>query len=1021
MTEDVLVDVYEYSDLDWALVGLNGHYGYAPTNYIEKAVESFHDAASAERLATVAATKKHVAYIENQEPSTLLSLSSSRPISSHGSQSLPDHSHSHGYQLYNHTVPPPQSCVASPVSAYIHPRPSCHGERGQNHGREDASRQMNSPKSPHSIDSDDSDGPKLPLRSLGEQGRASSPPIPPRFRTYPVLEVDAKKKRAATLGLGPNRIILVPDKSTRPREEWAIDNMTGYNHEGKHVFLDVKYPTKSLDLHAGSTYAAEEIVSALGELRGIRKAVGLDEVIAAANDSKKTDIGTVLYDFPSQGDDEVSATAGDEVIILDDSNDEWWLVRRQVNGTEGVLPSSYVERGRKSITSVSASPTVGTNMPRAQYVSSTSTSRDVGVSKVPERRSSLAQPTQGRKSATVKSSMPQLPRLRYRKEQPISEILLTIPFIEPDTSQIRTWTDRTGSFKVEAQFIGCKDGKIHLHKINGVKIAVPVLKMSMNDLQYVEDKTGISLDEDKPLSEILKEQRKKNSQIGIVVDRTANPSKIGTSVTSTSFWSTRKSDYDWFDFFLSCGVEVNNCQRYAMNFQKDEMDESSLESISSDVMRTLGMKEGDILRVIKKLDDKYSGQVEKIHIRDEGDTNQGKNMFTDESGNLKSLRARPPPAIQTGAVDPKALQAHKESLESAAPASVSGSPPPMQHPMSSCFDDDVWAPKHSKQPSPALPHLPKQLAVAHPLQMAQPMRAQQSTPIAGALSDIATLLPDTVPIQPTIKSPVPSIPIISQPSTSARFNHGPQPPAQLDMFGGDFSSSEHIHSDLALARVGVGPPLGSYQAGTIIPPALAILGITSPAPPPPPTRPLSAPQTFAPEPIQTMSSTFTGDPNTLTYRSMTSLDSQQLPATAMGRISRITPQVLYKPNGHPTRHLTNNGISQRSGYEVQQSGTGLLPPSLPPFQTFPNAPNSSYSLNSTLPPPLIPRPASATLLPQYTGPVPQVRFGVAQPKLKQQPTGRANLNKASGSSVSLNTLGSTNHRCEAPDNPFGFE
>ena len=47
---------------------------------------------------------------------------------------------------------------------------------------------------------------------------------------------------------------------------------------------------------------------------------------------------------------------------------------------------------------------------------------------------------------------------------------------EPNMSRTRTWTDRSGSFKVEAEFIGLKDGKIHLHKLNGVKIAVPVSK-----------------------------------------------------------------------------------------------------------------------------------------------------------------------------------------------------------------------------------------------------------------------------------------------------------------------------------------------------------------------------------------------------------------------------------------------------------------------------------------------------------------------------------------------------------------
>lgn len=60
---------------------------------------------------------------------------------------------------------------------------------------------------------------------------------------------------------------------------------------------------------------------------------------------------------------------------------------------------------------------------------------------------------------------------------------------------------------MDAQFLGLKDGKINLHKMNGVKIAVPVSKMSLEDLEYVEAATGISLDEDKPLSSMKRKSQ----------------------------------------------------------------------------------------------------------------------------------------------------------------------------------------------------------------------------------------------------------------------------------------------------------------------------------------------------------------------------------------------------------------------------------------------------------------------------------------------------------------------------------
>nr|2HBP_A Chain A, Cytoskeleton assembly control protein SLA1 [Saccharomyces cerevisiae] len=58
----------------------------------------------------------------------------------------------------------------------------------------------------------------------------------------------------------------------------------------------------------------------------------------------------------------------------------------------------------------------------------------------------------------------------------------------------RLWVDRSGTFKVDAEFIGCAKGKIHLHKANGVKIAVAADKLSNEDLAYVEKITGFSLE-----------------------------------------------------------------------------------------------------------------------------------------------------------------------------------------------------------------------------------------------------------------------------------------------------------------------------------------------------------------------------------------------------------------------------------------------------------------------------------------------------------------------------------------------
>jgi actin cytoskeleton-regulatory complex protein SLA1 len=182
----------------------------------------------------------------------------------------------------------------------------------------------------------------------------SSPPAahltPGGFHLYNINEMVSvmgkRKKMPTTLGINLRigTILIAPERAQDgPSREWTADKMTHYSREGKHIFLELVRPSKSVDFHAGAKDTAEEIVSALGELAGAVKAEGLREVImAGSGQSQKR--GQVLYDFLAQGDDEVTVAVGDEVIVIDDTrSEEWWQVRRLKNGKEGVVPSSYIE------------------------------------------------------------------------------------------------------------------------------------------------------------------------------------------------------------------------------------------------------------------------------------------------------------------------------------------------------------------------------------------------------------------------------------------------------------------------------------------------------------------------------------------------------------------------------------------------------------------------------------------------------------------------------------------------------
>jgi hypothetical protein len=58
------------------------------------------------------------------------------------------------------------------------------------------------------------------------------------------------------------------------------------------------------------------------------------------------------------------------------------------------------------------------------------------------------------------------------------------------TSQAREWTDSTGTFQVQAEYLGLEDGKVRLKKADGNVIAVPLERLSQADQDFVRQAQG---------------------------------------------------------------------------------------------------------------------------------------------------------------------------------------------------------------------------------------------------------------------------------------------------------------------------------------------------------------------------------------------------------------------------------------------------------------------------------------------------------------------------------------------------
>ena len=141
----------------------------------------------------------------------------------------------------------------------------------------------------------------------------------------------------------------------------------------------------------------------------------------------------------------------------------------------------------------------------------------------------------------------------------------------PPPETLREWRDRTGQFRVDAAFLGFANGKLRLHKVNGVVIEVPAEKMSEEDLRYVQKLTskhknnGSSShrksddDDNEPL-----ELRRKS----MIEAKATSPPKAPPQP------KPKGPTIDWFEFFLNAGCDLDDCTRYASSFERDKIDEA---------------------------------------------------------------------------------------------------------------------------------------------------------------------------------------------------------------------------------------------------------------------------------------------------------------------------------------------------------------------------------------------------------------------------------------------------------------
>jgi hypothetical protein len=481
-----------------------------------------------------------------------------------------------------------------------------------------------------------------------------------------------------------------------------------------------------------------------------------------------------LYDFEAQGDDELGVGENESLTLLERENDDWWKVRN-AQGQEGVVPASYIEVAE------------GAAAGQAEQAAPQDAETDVEAARQREEaeREQLLAAEQRRKEA--RDRLAREAEERRRREALKAQPAPTPPTVarstvaadgaraaakdvkipegrsaparpkeagskaKPAPSKTRVWHDRSGQFRVEAEFLGFNQGKLRLHKLNGVVIEVAIEKMSKPDIQYLEEVTGKPLlpRRDKAAAESSRGAASGGASDPRQSERERERRKEKEREARRRQAAARgpRRNIDWFEFFLAAGVDVHDCTRYATAFEKDNIDDTILPDMEPTTLRSLGLREGDNIRVMKFIERKYKPQrstsgmtqadiakqmkadeelAKKLQEQERGAKGSGSEspgLFSGPDGTLKNntRRGRPTPKASTSGVDAASIAAAGESLgRTASPAQRSSTSSPnidrgssqtkaSASTKASGFDDDAWTPRPNSA-KPASPPPPAKAA-----------------------------------------------------------------------------------------------------------------------------------------------------------------------------------------------------------------------------------------------------------------------------------------------------------------------
>ncbi|KAJ1918304.1 cytoskeletal protein binding protein [Mycoemilia scoparia] len=429
------------------------------------------------------------------------------------------------------------------------------------------------------------------------------PAIPGGKEFYSVIEKN-KKNLKSNIGIIGHEFVYSSGDDREPERKWPLCEISSCIAKKQVINIDIGGDSPHFfEFTCGSKAEAEDITDKINVARrnapaiGVQKPTPQQQPIQAKppTASKDRQVALVLYDFEAQEDDELTIVADSKVIIVDqESSPEWWRVKDAnggPNAKEGLVPSSYLEIIQDS-GPAPVNDGVPPPPPKDDIYQNNAKINYGGVAAAAAAASTAPKP---RKLSAASIPKPN-PVVRNKTDDsdniPLNALVHDNQ--KPNPRNVRTWTDKSGAYKVEAEFLSLENNnQVHLYKTNGVKILVPLEKLEDADVAYIESITGKKLQPKPPVKSLTARQRQE-------AEAKRHPGRKKVNY-----------DWDWFDFLtLKADVNADYALKYATTFVAERLDNESIPDITVEQLRSLSVRDPDISLIMNAFR-KYMGlQVE---------------------------------------------------------------------------------------------------------------------------------------------------------------------------------------------------------------------------------------------------------------------------------------------------------------------------------------------------------------------------------------------------------------------------